>query len=196
MPHRRFRGLKQVPLPNPCYGERKEHPLREARPPPPPSLIVAGNLWGRPVSQVLETDDVRPLIGCLHRRRHQAAARAAGTESRTRGDGRIGGGRWGRAGEMRTRWVREVVWRRNAKAERWGGHGKGLLMSRETALCWRSLRGWQSLLNTNPWELGSAGGEETPVHLQLAELGTRSEGQWGGRMMRGLCGTERRIFWF
>ncbi|TKS79702.1 Adenylate cyclase type 1 [Collichthys lucidus] len=76
MPHQSFGGLKQVPVPNQCYDERKEHPLREDRqtaPHPPPSLIVAGNLRGQPVSQVLETDDVRPLIGCLQRRRHQPA---------------------------------------------------------------------------------------------------------------------------
>ncbi|KAJ4932980.1 hypothetical protein JOQ06_029818 [Pogonophryne albipinna] len=65
MPHQSFRGLKQVPVPKQCYG--------------------------RHVSQVLETDDVRPLIGCLQWRRHQPAAQAAGTESRTRGDGRMAG---------------------------------------------------------------------------------------------------------
>lgn len=83
-----------------------------------------------------------------------------------------------------------------------GGHGEGLLMSRETVLCWRSLRGWQSLLNTNPWELRSPGGEEEeeedPVRLQLTDLDCcqRSGEQWGGRMIKGLCGTERRISWF
>lgn len=79
MQHRRFRGLKQVPVPNQCYWERKEHPLRQGR----HSLIVAGNLWGWPVSQVLETDDVRPLIGCLQRGRQQSAMLAAWMEGRT-----------------------------------------------------------------------------------------------------------------
>ncbi|KAJ4936342.1 hypothetical protein JOQ06_000937 [Pogonophryne albipinna] len=65
MPHQSFRGLKQVPVPKQCYG--------------------------RHVSQVLETDDVRPLIGCLQWRRHQPAAQADGTESRTRGNGRMAG---------------------------------------------------------------------------------------------------------
>ena len=34
---------------------------------------------------------MRPPIGCLQRTRHQRAARAAGTESRARGDGRMAG---------------------------------------------------------------------------------------------------------
>lgn len=34
---------------------------------------------------------MRPLIGCLQRMRHQSATRAAGTESRTQGDGRMAG---------------------------------------------------------------------------------------------------------
>lgn len=34
---------------------------------------------------------MRPLIGCLQRRRHQPATRAAGTESRTQGNGRMAG---------------------------------------------------------------------------------------------------------
>lgn len=38
---------------------------------------------------------MRPPIGCLLRRRHQPAARAAGTESRTQGDGRMAGARLG-----------------------------------------------------------------------------------------------------
>lgn len=37
-PHQSFRGLKQVPVPNQCYGERKEHLLREDRHPPTPLL--------------------------------------------------------------------------------------------------------------------------------------------------------------
>lgn len=136
--------------------ERSIHLGRTDTRPHPPCLIVACNLWGRPVSQVLETDDVRTLIGCLQRWRHQPATRAAGTESRTQGDGCMaeltGGGqeRWRRGGSGR--WCG-----RGMPRQRGGGHGEGLLMSRETALYWRSLHGWQSLLNTNPWELGSPG---------------------------------------
>lgn len=121
--------------------ERSIHLGKTDKPPPPPSLIVAGNLRGQPVSQVLETDDVRPLIGCLQRRRHQPAARAAGTESRTQGDGWMAGAD---GGEGRT--DEDKVGRGGGVAEECqgrevGGHGEGLLMSRETVLCWRSLRG-------------------------------------------------------
>lgn len=38
MPPQSFRALKSVPAPNLCYGERKEHPLRERTPPPPPPI--------------------------------------------------------------------------------------------------------------------------------------------------------------
>lgn len=63
---------------------------------------------------------MRPLIGCLQRRRHQPAALADGTESRTQDDGRTYGGSDG-GGHMRKRWVKEVVWWRNAESrERWG----------------------------------------------------------------------------
>lgn len=123
MPHQTFWGLKQVPVPNRCYGARKEHPLRLGRHFPPFLLIVAGNLWGWPVSQVLETNDVRPLIGCLQRRRHQPAALAARKERRTHEvtDARMAGPKGGGAAVMRTRWVREVLWWwRNAKAESLG----------------------------------------------------------------------------
>lgn len=73
---------------------------------------------------------MRPLIGCLQRRRHQPAAWAAGTQSRTRGDGHdedeVGQG-GGVAEECQGGEV--------------GGHREGLPMSRETALCWSSLCG-------------------------------------------------------
>lgn len=63
---------------------------------------------------------MRPLIGCLQRRRHQpgrAGCWDREQDPRRRTDG---GADRGRAGKMETRWVREVVWQRNAKAERWG----------------------------------------------------------------------------
>lgn len=41
---------------------------------------------------------MRPLIGCLQRRRHQPAALADGTESRTQDDGRTYGGSDGGGG--------------------------------------------------------------------------------------------------
>lgn len=172
MPHQSLRGLKQDAVPNQRHGEGKEHPLREGRQPPPssPSSSYSDssrNLWGWPVSQILETDDVRPLIGCLQRRRHQPAALADGTESRTQDDGRTdggsdGGGTWGKGGSKR--WCGGGM----PKAGSGGGQGEGLLMSRETALCWGSLHGWQSLLNTNPWEHGSQGGDH--IRLQLKGL--------------------------
>lgn len=102
MPHQSLRGLKQDAVPNQRHGEGKEHPLREGRHPPPSSPSSSSdssrNLWGWPVSQILETDDVRPLIGCLQRRRHQPAALADGTESRTQDDGRMDGGSDGGGG--------------------------------------------------------------------------------------------------
>lgn len=84
-PHRSLWGLKQVP-PSPTGAvvrERSVHLRRtdiQTYPPHPstPPLIVTGNLWGRPVSQVLETDDMRPLIGCLQRRRQQQRPRRTG----------------------------------------------------------------------------------------------------------------------
>lgn len=77
---------------------------------------------------------MRALIGCLQRRRHQPAAQAAGTESRTRSDGRMAGltgeGRRG----MKTRWVREVLWWRNAKTERWGSWRRSPDEQRDSSL--------------------------------------------------------------
>lgn len=67
---------------------------------------------------------MRPLIGCLQPRRHQPAAQAAGTESRTRGDGRMAGlVGVGRRHEDEV--GRGVRWQRNAKAKRGGGSGRG-----------------------------------------------------------------------
>lgn len=68
---------------------------------------------------------MRPLIGCLQRRRHQSAARAAGTESRTQGDGRmawsrggVGSGRWCGGGMPRQSRERWGSWRRSPDEQR------------------------------------------------------------------------------
>lgn len=181
MPHQSLRGLKQDAVPNQRHGEGKEHPLREGRQPPPSSPSSSDssrNLWGWPVSQILETDDVRPLIGCLQRRRHQPAALADGTESRTQDDGRTyggsdgGGGTWGKGGSKR--WCGGGM----PKAGSGGGQGEGLLMSRETVLCWGSLHGWQSLLNTKP--LGArvtegGGGPHSPPAQRVKFLSQEKE---------------------
>lgn len=54
-------------------------------------LIAVGNLWGWPVSRAPETNDVRPLIGCLQRRRRQLArADRWDAEQDPQGDGRAG----------------------------------------------------------------------------------------------------------
>lgn len=45
-----------------------------------------------------------------------------------------GGADGGRAGEMKTRWVREVVWQRNAKAERWGSWRRSPDEQRDSSL--------------------------------------------------------------
>ena len=124
-------------------------------PPPPPTFspIVASNLcrprpgdWWREAPDRLSPAQ-ETAVG---------PTEAAGTGSRTQGNVyRAGGG--GGAG-----WMKRKVGRGGGVSEECqggevGGHGEGLLMSRETFLCWRLLHGRQSLLNTNPWDPGSAG---------------------------------------
>lgn len=117
-------------------------------------LIAVGNLWGWPVSRAPETNDVRPLIGCLQRRRRQLArADRWDAEQDPQGDGRAGEPwRGGGGGE---RWWRHGGSGGGIPKQRGGGHGEGLLMSKETVPCWRSLRG---LLNNNLRGHRSSGG--------------------------------------
>lgn len=172
MPHQSFTGLKQDAVPNQRHGEGKEHPLREGRQPPPSSPSSSDssrNLWGWPVSQILETDDVRPLIGCLQRRRHQPAALADGTESRTQDDGRTDGGSDGGGGAHE-----EKVGQRGGVVEEC--RKQGAVGVREKVSWWAGRRRFAGdrcmadkvYLTPTPGSTGHRGGEH--IRLQLKGL--------------------------
>lgn len=142
--------------------ERTIRPKRED-PAPPPSIPLSlflldnnSNLWGWPVTQAPETDDVRTLIGCLQPRRHPSADCTSETECRTQGNAGVGEGG-----------IDEERQRERGGSGRWcgggmprqrgGGHDGGLAVEREDVSLLEP-RGWQSLLNTNPRDPGSLGG--------------------------------------